>query len=812
MIIDYRDRWDFFHDSTIARDFLEGYLPPDYAGKGFECPCPDCTNGSGSGKKGEGIVENVNPVHATANQGYYKCFTCGFYGDIADIVAQKEGIDDREQALMRALQLYGVQVKSVDPAAVFQGINVDDRNSVAPANNMARTQNVTRENSQGTTGVKRDISEVKREKPKELTNKEKLILRALKKQDRGSVEFIKKACSNIENPNAIDYYLNQRGISVETARYFNLGYLENVKINNTYFPGCIVFPTSLDSYCVRSTKDKVFRKAEGKADIPLGLMQVIKDKDKTLPHTGIPAPVFVVEGVFDAPSLKEASRHPDFDEDVDVIALVGTNNITPIVMAYKEFGIRRPLFLALDNDEKGRQFQEEDYRRLSEAGLPVYKVDLIPEGSPYKDANDFLLADSDGLRRAIKKAYQPLYREVQEYEKNLNSSKKERFLKEIEVNKTLPYIETGFPELDKLLGNGISPGSLVVLGGLSSVGKTTLTLQVATSMAASKQHDVLYVSLEMSDSELISKGVSMYTAKDLIESNDMLDWKAKTQLGVYDGRRYSEYADLEIHYINQAIDRYFEDTANMRIADGLGNIGVDDIRKMVEEHIRMRGKAPVIFLDYAQLLPPPKENGKTRNMTDKQIMDYNISELKRIARDYKTVVWAISAFNRQSYTEKVNMGSFRDSSSIEYSSDILLACSVVGIQAKAQDKIKAREEWEELFKRRKLELHVLKNRSGGRGVIRLDYHYLYNYYQELGNKKDVDDEDDNYKYWLNVSIGELNETKIPTLVNDPADLFLNKESEGDPADLFNKKEEQVSMGVEKDENGKILIDEDFTEI
>jgi DNA repair protein RadA/Sms len=54
------------------------------------------------------------------------------------------------------------------------------------------------------------------------------------------------------------------------------------------------------------------------------------------------------------------------------------------------------------------------------------------------------------------------------------------------------------PELDNVLGGGVVPGSLILLGGEPGIGKSTLLLQVALSMSQT----VLYVSGEESQSQL----------------------------------------------------------------------------------------------------------------------------------------------------------------------------------------------------------------------------------------------------------------------------------------------------------------------
>ena len=60
----------------------------------------------------------------------------------------------------------------------------------------------------------------------------------------------------------------------------------------------------------------------------------------------------------------------------------------------------------------------------------------------------------------------------------------------------LRRLSTGFSELDRVLGGGLVPGALVLLGGDPGIGKSTLLLQVAQAMAS--HCGVLYVSAEES--------------------------------------------------------------------------------------------------------------------------------------------------------------------------------------------------------------------------------------------------------------------------------------------------------------------------
>ncbi|HZG38943.1 MAG TPA: DNA repair protein RadA [Nodosilinea sp.] len=61
-------------------------------------------------------------------------------------------------------------------------------------------------------------------------------------------------------------------------------------------------------------------------------------------------------------------------------------------------------------------------------------------------------------------------------------------------------LPSGYGELDRVLGGGIVPGSLVLLGGDPGIGKSTLLLQVANQMAARQR--VLYVCAEESGQQV----------------------------------------------------------------------------------------------------------------------------------------------------------------------------------------------------------------------------------------------------------------------------------------------------------------------
>ncbi len=78
----------------------------------------------------------------------------------------------------------------------------------------------------------------------------------------------------------------------------------------------------------------------------------------------------------------------------------------------------------------------------------------------------------------------------------LHDSIKSYAISEISADEEIRY-DTGFKELSRVLGGGIVPGSLMLVGGDPGVGKSTLLLQTAAKMASDGRR-VIYISGEES--------------------------------------------------------------------------------------------------------------------------------------------------------------------------------------------------------------------------------------------------------------------------------------------------------------------------
>ncbi len=137
-------------------------------------------------------------------------------------------------------------------------------------------------------------------------------------------------------------------------------------------------------------------------------------------------------------------------------------------------------------------------------------------------------------------------------------------------------ISAGITELDRVLGGGIVPGSLILVGGDPGIGKSTLLLQVCRNLAVS-QREILYISGEESLQQIKIRanriGKFSDTLKLLCETNlatiETIIRKRMPQAVIIDSIQtmYSE----EISSAPGSVSQVRESTALLlQLAKGLG--------------------------------------------------------------------------------------------------------------------------------------------------------------------------------------------------------------------------------------------------
>jgi len=506
-------------------------------------------------------------------------------------------------------------------------------------------------------------------------------------------------------------YPQKRGLTSKTIDRFQLGYdpAFKTKEGDTFTTWeALIIPNGAGGFTARNTNPDAepgnrYRNRGTKE--PFNLQALEGD-----------SPVFIVEGELDALSIIEVHG--------EAVALRGAGINNLLAEAKKA---KQPLILSLDKDEAGREAETKLMEGLKAQGTPFLQADITGD---YKDAsaayNGPGIVDFAKTIHSIQQSLKTEEEAAQEAEKDAYKAASaaghmQGFLDAIAASRDSKPFSTGIITLDQVLDGGIYTG-LYFIGGGTSSGKTTLMMQIMDSIASQGQ-DVLIFSLEMARHELMAKSISRLTLlqcfQDKINTSN-----AKTTRDILSGARHEEYNKTEKELFKAACRKYEEDIGGrLYILEGIGNIGVNEVRAAVEKHIRNTGNKPVVFIDYLQLLAPVNER-----YTDKQNMDKSVMELKRISRDFAIPVLAVSSLNRASYQNNIDLEAFKESGAIEYSSDVLLGLQYQGAGNKAFDKETAEKQ-----RQRKMELKILKQRNAPKGQkLGFDFYSFANYFHETG--------------------------------------------------------------------------------
>lgn len=241
---------------------------------------------------------------------------------------------------------------------------------------------------------------------------------------------------------------------------------------------------------------------------------------------------------------------------------------------------------------------------------------------------------------------------------------------------------TGFPELDKKLDGGFLGGNLIVVGAISSLGKTTFALQIADQLAGQGK-DVLIFSLEMSKNELNAKSISRNTFKLTDIGVDRYGEPKKTPRQEY-RLTMSDILRGRVGRIGEDKRKLFDEALaeTQKLSDHLyilrdNDMDLDKIAATIQAHEDATGRKPFVIIDYLQIL---KAREEARTSDKRLLTDDDVNRLKDLAEKQGVPILLISSFNRNSYLEPVSMGSFKESGTIEYSSDTLIGLQYSGMQ------------------------------------------------------------------------------------------------------------------------------------
>lgn len=620
--------------------------------------CPVCGNGTGS--SGDGIVRNPR-------DGRYHCFKCGeVSGDIFDLIGVCFGLSDFNSQFAKAVQLYNVKVDKYTGSSSLQEKTPE----------AAEADDIPEDN---------DVS-----------------------------EYLEKCRQNV----GLTSFYADRGISAATAERFGLGYDPGFSEGTGgRIWKAAVLPTSPESYEVRNTEVSPDSGAMSRDKYRKHGRAVIFNLSPEIMAGN--APLFVCEGIMDALSIIECGSR--------AVALGSAANYRLFCDAVDKNGISCPAVLLFDADEAGRNALDKLSAELESRNVSFYDGSELLGN--YHDVNARLMGDPEGLKAAVN----GFQRKIEAVSADISASGEDELLgvnagfllsdfkEHIAKGALFSASSTGFEKLDSALSGGLYPG-LYIFGAVSSLGKTTLLLQLADNIAAGGR-DVLFFSLEQSRYELMSKSVSRESFLFCREHRIPVS-KAKNNIQIADGSRWAEFDEMGQYAVNGAFERYGRYAPRLFIYEGQGKFSVSDIEDCFRKYLSFgrRGGSPVVILDYLQILKPDSDR-----LSDKQAVDRNITALKQLSRDHNIPLLAVSSLNRSSYGRDVSMDAFKESGAIEYGADVLIGLQFQGAGENNFDMALARSR-----SPRQIELCILKNRNGPipQCPVGFKYYPEYNFFEE----------------------------------------------------------------------------------
>jgi replicative DNA helicase len=239
----------------------------------------------------------------------------------------------------------------------------------------------------------------------------------------------------------------------------------------------------------------------------------------------------------------------------------------------------------------------------------------------------------------------------------------------------------GLRKLDYILA-GLHKTDLTILAARPSVGKTAFSFQMAKTLAE-KGNNVLYISIEMSDKELLKRLLS--TSSGINSNRIRLPHTLKPEDFSKIVTSASELSSLPL---------YIDDKSSLLS---------DIIKKCIE--MKESGKLDVVIIDYLQLIRI-KGGGDNR---DQQIGSITRS-LKALSKELNVPIVVLSQLNRKAEDHsKPSLSNLRESGSIEQDADNVVFLHI--------DKNTSRTDTY-----MPIEVIVAKQRNGSVGYVEMFFH------------------------------------------------------------------------------------------
>lgn len=257
-------------------------------------------------------------------------------------------------------------------------------------------------------------------------------------------------------------------------------------------------------------------------------------------------------------------------------------------------------------------------------------------------------------------------------------------------------ISSGFPSIDGVLGGGFLKTGLYILAARPGVGKTSLGLMIAEQ--AAKKQRVLFVSLEMSETEIMARRVANISG-----------------IGIGAVLHNPDLADEKKELIGEALYTLTgrQLTTNRSTTATVAEIGV----------MARSCKAEFVVIDYLGLIQSDQ-----RNASSYERITRISNDLKRLARSLGCPVLCLAQLNRNSENrqdKKPQLPDLRDSGAIEQDADGVLLIHRPALFWDNEDKPKP---WDA----QPFEVNIAKNRHGPTGSVTLQWYASNGRFQDKG--------------------------------------------------------------------------------
>jgi replicative DNA helicase len=264
-------------------------------------------------------------------------------------------------------------------------------------------------------------------------------------------------------------------------------------------------------------------------------------------------------------------------------------------------------------------------------------------------------------------------------------------LKTKSLNPKLSGVTSGFHELDSLT-QGFQKSDLIILAGRPSMGKTALSLNIASNLIKNSKLPVLFFSLEMSKEQIMYRLLSMETNIN--------------QMRLKSGKLYQNDW-IKLNKMMKIISKF------PLFIDDTFNLSIQDIKSKIKTILFEQNKLGLVIIDYIQLM----QNTKSKNENRVQELSQITRSLKTIAREFNIPILGLSQLSRNvenRIDKKPILSDLRESGSIEQDADLVLML----YKSNANNSLSSKQD---ATTSQLIELIIAKQRNGPVGTVKLKF-------------------------------------------------------------------------------------------